>query len=68
MVGGNIVQHEADCVDFEVDERGEGGVVAEVEGAEEPGAHDVVVEGGGVEFDEGLGGADDGCVDDGDVG
>lgn len=43
MVGCQVVEDQAEGVDFEVDFGGEGGVVGEVEEAEEPGAHGVVV-------------------------
>lgn len=68
VVRGDIVEHEADGVDFEVDLGREGGVVAELEDAVEPGAHDVVVHSGRVSLGVGFGIADDGGVDYGDAG
>ena len=68
VVRGDVVEHEADGVDFEVDVGREGGVVAEVEDAPEPGAHDVVVASRRVFLGVGFGIADDGGVDYGDAG
>lgn len=69
LVPPQIVEDGGDRVDFGVDGRAEGGVVRQDEGAEEPGAHDVLVdEGAAVGAGLGLGCADERGVDYGDAG